>query len=229
MKVEGKVASVPNRSHMKHIGMRIREARSRKRLGQQEIAEALGVTKQLVSHWENARSDLPIATAIKLAALLGVTVQELLVGGDKMGAREPIVSAGHVVPLATPSELLEIARGILALERLTTRRHTDAQCSSRALSFRVWDRAMVPNFEPGHLVTVDPEVLPEPGDAVAFALLGSSETLFRRYRPQAESRPAMPPLTLRADNDDFEPRLITPAHQPVFLGTLLEHVVLGSR
>src|SRR5258706_4608444 len=173
-------------SRMPEIGPRIREARLRQGMSQQQVADEFASSKQLVSHWENARSQLPVSTAIRLAALLEVSVQWLLTGGDPAGATQP-----PSVPLATAAELLEVGRGSLDPRRLAKRHYTDALCSKRALAFRVWDRAMVPRFEPGHLVTIDAEVLPEPGDLVVFVMLNSTEVLFRRYRPQAESLPTV--------------------------------------
>ena len=60
------------------IGKRIMENRKRLGLTQDALAERLGVTAQAVSKWENDQSCPDIATLPKLAALLGISVDNLL-------------------------------------------------------------------------------------------------------------------------------------------------------
>lgn len=65
---------------METIGKRIAENRKNKSLKQDELAEALGVSPQAVSKWENDISCPDITLLPKLAKLLGTTVDELLSG-----------------------------------------------------------------------------------------------------------------------------------------------------
>ena len=65
---------------METIGKRISELRKSKILKQDELAEALGVSPQAVSKWENDISCPDIMLLPKLAKLLGTTVDELLSG-----------------------------------------------------------------------------------------------------------------------------------------------------
>jgi transcriptional regulator with XRE-family HTH domain len=217
---------------MKDIAKRLLEARTKSKRSQQEIARLLDVSKQLVSHWENARSEITVPQIIRLAKILGVSVEWLMigVGGDLQSSSVRVhTGMGRLVPMVSQDQLLEVARGSLNLEDIKTQHATSMKCSTRSLSFEIFDRSMEPTYQLGHLITVDPEQLPEPGDCVVFALLSENQVLFRRYRPQAESKPAMPPFTLQADNPYFEPRLITPAHQPIYLGRKVEHIIRGPR
>lgn len=65
---------------MKTIGNRIAAWRKEKGLTQEELAEALGVSAQAVSKWENDVSCPDISLLPKLAKILEVTTDELLTG-----------------------------------------------------------------------------------------------------------------------------------------------------
>ena len=65
---------------METIGKRIAEYRKNKNMKQDELAEALGVSPQAVSKWENDISCPDIMLLPKLAKLFGTTVDELLSG-----------------------------------------------------------------------------------------------------------------------------------------------------
>ncbi len=60
------------------LGKRIVSHRKRLGLTQDKLAEALGVTAQAVSKWENDQSCPDITTLPKLAQLFGITTDELL-------------------------------------------------------------------------------------------------------------------------------------------------------
>lgn len=62
------------------LGKRIAALRREKELKQDTLAEALGVSPQAVSKWENDQTCPDISLLPKLAELLGVSVDELLSG-----------------------------------------------------------------------------------------------------------------------------------------------------
>ena len=65
------------------LGKRIATLRKDKGLKQDALAEALGVSPQAVSKWENDQTCPDISLLPKLAELLGVSVDELLSGKKK--------------------------------------------------------------------------------------------------------------------------------------------------
>ena len=71
------------------IGGQIRCLRVRCGLRQGDLAARLGVTRQAVSKWENDVSYPDITLLPSLAALLGVTVDELLSVCAAASAEEP--------------------------------------------------------------------------------------------------------------------------------------------
>src|SRR5690554_6240436 len=78
----------------KRFGERLRLARTRAGISQQEIARRIGVSKQLVSHWETARSEITVFDAVKVASIVGVGIEWLLTGNDGGSKRDGVVGAG---------------------------------------------------------------------------------------------------------------------------------------
>ena len=70
------------------IGKRISALRREKDLKQEDIAQALGVSSQAVSKWENDQSCPDISLLPKLARLLSVSVDTLLSGEEEKPAVE---------------------------------------------------------------------------------------------------------------------------------------------
>ena len=73
------------------IGERICNLRKERNLSQGELAEALGITRQAVSKWEN---DLAVPDALKmiqLADLLDTDIEYLSTGRRNFGRRPPVV------------------------------------------------------------------------------------------------------------------------------------------
>lgn len=70
------------------IGKRISALRREKGLKQEDIAQALDVSSQAVSKWENDQSCPDISLLPKLAKLLGVSVDILLSGEEEKPAVE---------------------------------------------------------------------------------------------------------------------------------------------
>lgn len=62
------------------LAERLRENRMRCKMSQEFVAEAVGVSRQAVSKWENGISDPSTANLIALAKLYGISAEELLNG-----------------------------------------------------------------------------------------------------------------------------------------------------
>ncbi len=60
------------------LGKKLKEARTKAGLKQEELAQQIGVSRQTVSNWENNRSYPDIASIIKLSDLYGLSLDELL-------------------------------------------------------------------------------------------------------------------------------------------------------
>lgn len=62
------------------LAEKLREHRTQCKMTQEFVAEAVGVSRQAVSKWENGTSDPSTANLIALAKLYGITPEELLEG-----------------------------------------------------------------------------------------------------------------------------------------------------
>lgn len=66
------------------IGKKLKVARTHSGLTQDKVAEAINVSRQTVSNWENEKSYPDIISVIKLSDLYSVSLDELLKGDNKM-------------------------------------------------------------------------------------------------------------------------------------------------
>lgn len=70
---------------MEHdIGSKIQAARLEKKLTQEQVAERLGVSRQTISNWENAKSYPDIISVIKMSECYNVSLDYLLKGEEPM-------------------------------------------------------------------------------------------------------------------------------------------------
>lgn len=74
-----------NNPHPKTTGQRIRQLRQGKHLNQKQLAERLGVSRQIVNYWENDRYLPNWANLGQLADEFGVSIKYLLYGADNEG------------------------------------------------------------------------------------------------------------------------------------------------
>ena len=92
------------------IGTKLRDARSRAGLTQEAVAEALQVSRQTVSNWENERSYPDIVSVIAVSDLYHVSLDELLKGDEKMiehlDQSTNVVNSNHRLLLAIGANIL---------------------------------------------------------------------------------------------------------------------------
>ena len=62
------------------LGQRIRAARTRKNMTQEELAEAMLTTKSMISYYENDHGDMKQSMIAEFADVLGTTVEYLICG-----------------------------------------------------------------------------------------------------------------------------------------------------
>ena len=200
---------------------RLKKAREAKSLTQQQLASELGVSKQLISHWENGRWMPRAADASRLARILGVTLDWLLLDAPaNVNLRVPVTV---MVPYPTGEQLVAITRGKLDLqkiERCWLANFEDVDLTA----LDVIDSGMTPMIPRGAKVLVNSR-LPEPGDVCVVVLIATGEILIRRYQ-RALSTPGKLPFLLAADNSDYgPPRRIVKGDRPKMFGTVFRVVI----
>lgn len=65
---------------MKNIGASIKEARRRKNITQEQLAESIDTTKSAISRYELGKREPSLAQLYKIAQVLDVTVEDLMGG-----------------------------------------------------------------------------------------------------------------------------------------------------
>lgn len=73
------------------IGERITQLRKEQNISQGQLADALDVSRQAVSKWENDLSSPDSLKLIKLAEVLDTDIEYLTTGRRNMGRRPPVV------------------------------------------------------------------------------------------------------------------------------------------
>jgi transcriptional regulator with XRE-family HTH domain len=71
------------------IGARIRAAREEQDWTQDQLADAVGVSRSAVAQWETGRAGQVTANLTRVATALGVGVEHLMYGSDKLAAGQP--------------------------------------------------------------------------------------------------------------------------------------------
>ena len=86
------------------IGKKLKAARSRTGLTQEQVAEHLFVSRQTISNWENEKSYPDIVSVVRLSDLYSISLDELLKGDAEMlkhlGESTDIVKSNRKLILA---------------------------------------------------------------------------------------------------------------------------------
>ena len=73
----------------KELGSRIAELRKAQNLTQQQLADELGVTQQVVASYEIGRRRVPVSTLPAMARVLGVSIEGLIGEQEQRARRGP--------------------------------------------------------------------------------------------------------------------------------------------
>ena len=76
--------------HPREIGLRIQAARRERGWTQDELAEAVGVSRSAVAQWETGRAGQLTGNLSRIAAVFGLGVEFLMFGNDKAAPSQAI-------------------------------------------------------------------------------------------------------------------------------------------
>lgn len=97
-----------------NLSERIQELRKARGLSQEELAEALGVSRQAVSKWESGQSSPDLDKIVQLSEYFGVSTDHLLKGAELLPAdTEELNTAFIFNAVATAFDLLSIVLSAL--------------------------------------------------------------------------------------------------------------------
>jgi SOS-response transcriptional repressor LexA len=207
---------------MLSIGERIRQARTERGITQEALGKRLEVSKNAVTQWETGATVPRTRRLRQIEVALSLPVGALT-GSDTTSAQTEIRTANpdvYSIPLldyvlAHRSAGLNYDGGDVLL--------ADEEVSDRAFALVVEGDGMAPEYQAGDRIVIDPDVTPEPGDAVIARLDGREEATFKRYRPRGYDAEGREIVELRPDNNHW-PTLYIDADSPGHIvGPVVEH------
>lgn len=166
------------------FGSRLKAAREAANRTLDEVGTKFGVSPQAVSGWEKGSVPTPPSRIAKVCDFYGISVYYALTGVESKERNENNIirhisqAGGRIVPKLSSVEVLDRAHGRkTAVESYS---HTQFPCSEQSYLWTVQDRSNAPDYLPGDVIVIDPEIDPIPGDMV-FAVVGDNEPIFRSY------------------------------------------------
>lgn len=165
----------------------------------------------------------------QIGGMIGELVQQSL---SKMGAGprekfdanvDPVEAAWHRVPLISYVQagmMTEVVDPYLLGDGFEIVL-THIPVSPRTFALRIKGESMMPEYRPGDVVIIDPEVFPQPGDMVV-AKNTEEEATFKKYRPRGTNARGDMTFELVPLNDDF-PVLNSERDHLHIIGVEIEH------
>src|SRR4051812_29886639 len=92
-------------SLVKRLGERVKVARNRLELTQEQVAERLGVPRSAVSDIESGKRELSAAEVVSLALLFGESVESLLDIAEPGHGNEEVMFRAESIPTSARAQL----------------------------------------------------------------------------------------------------------------------------
>lgn len=174
---------------METLGSRLKTLRKKKKLTQQQIAEAIGVSKTSVIYWEKDDNVPKHESLTALAAVLAVDTNYLLYGKGnaivESNVSTPIPLAGRLIPViswvqaGSWTTVDSVPEGTQFDEWLPP----NPKCGKNGYGLEVVGESMLPDFRPGDKIYVNPDFQPnelKTGDLVIMSCEGEAEATFKK-------------------------------------------------
>ncbi len=208
------------------IADRVKQARKYRNLTQAQLAKAAGVSQGAIGNLESGTREKP-RELLNLALALGVNINWLanekgpMLLGESNIAPTPIGSRSiALIDYVQAGAWAAATSGGIAAEA-SDWLLTDLALSDGAFALEIKGDSMLPDFQPGDRVIIDPAVEPHPGDFVV-AKNGEHEATFKKYRPRGVNAQGKPVVELVPLNHDH-PSLRSDTSPFVIIGTMVEH------
>ena len=205
------------------LGNEIRARRKALKMTLEELAFSVESDTGGLSRLERGKQGYSDATLRKIASALGCSVADLFTGAEgasnvgpaPLGARRiPLVSyvqAGCMTEAVDSYVIGDAADWLL----------TDLDLSSNSFALEIKGDSMLPEFNPGDRVIVDPSIVPDPGNFVV-AKNGDNEATFKKYRPRGVNERGDQVFELVPLNEDYPSMRSDICHIQI-IGTMVEH------
>lgn len=174
---------------METLGSRLKTLRKTKKLTQQQIADAIGVSKTSVIYWEKDDNVPKHESLMALATVLGVNTNYLLYGKEntilEANVSAPIPLNGRLVPViswvqaGSWTSVDSVPAGTQFDEWLPP----NPKCGKNGYGLEVVGESMFPDFRPGDKIYVNPDFQPDElktGNLVIVSCEGDAEATFKK-------------------------------------------------
>ena len=218
------------------IGSRVRKARKLAGLTQNELAKKAGSKQAVISDIENGRNKTSSAL-YDIAIATGVSPSWLLRGeGEMLDHKSNTVSPHHPDGDNFKSIPTSKIRNIPVLNYVQAGAFCEYYDDAIADVFEpvigdygnhiywvvIEGLSMMPDFNTGDMVLVDPDIQPTPGDYVIALKDGQKEVTFKKWRPRGFDDDGVEYSELVPLNPDFP--VIDSRHSPFAIcGVAIEH------
>ncbi|HAV2816638.1 TPA: helix-turn-helix domain-containing protein [Acinetobacter baumannii] len=174
---------------METLGTRLKNLRKSKKLTQQQVADAIGVSKTSVIYWEKDENLPKHDSLMALAQILEVTSDYLLHGKESnsfdANVNAPFPIAGRLIPViswiqaGTWTTADSVPMGTQFKEWLPP----NPKCGKNGYGLIVVGESMSPDFRPSDKIYVNPDFQIsdlKTGDLVIVACDGETEATFKK-------------------------------------------------
>lgn len=174
---------------METLGTRLKALRKTKKVTQQQLADAIGVSKTSVIYWEKGDNLPKHESLMALSKVLSVAPEFLLSGKSQGGLDSnisiPFPIAGRLVPViswvqaGSWTTVDSVPAGTQFEEWLPP----NPKCGKNGYGLEVVGESMLPDFRPGDKIYVNPDFQItdlRTGDLVIVSCQGDSEATFKK-------------------------------------------------
>ncbi|MDN5503243.1 MAG: peptidase S24 [Comamonas sp.] len=202
-----------------------------------EIARITGVSSSAVTQWKDGPTQsLKTAPATKLAEATGFSAMWIATGTgsahvdpQRVGSKgfdanvKPVFAGLRAYPVISKIQAGKVKEITCPYEPGDgyAVEFGDDDASEWAFFLEIDGDSMLPEFNPGDRVRIDPEVAPRPGDYVA-AKNSSEESTFKKYRVRGIDLTGKEIFELVPLNDNY-PVMRSDEHELKVIGTMTEH------
>ncbi|MCL6232811.1 helix-turn-helix domain-containing protein [Acinetobacter sp. ANC 5579] len=174
---------------METLGTRLKALRKTKKITQQQLADAIGVSKTSVIYWEKDDNLPKHESLMALSKALAVSPDFLLsgkaLGGLESNTSVPFPLAGRLVPVISwvQAGAWTTVDSVPAGTQFEEWLPPNPKCGKNGYGLEVVGESMLPDFRPGDKIYVNPDFQItdlKTGDLVIVSCQGDSEATFKK-------------------------------------------------
>ncbi|MCU4419849.1 LexA family protein [Acinetobacter lwoffii] len=223
---------------METLGVRLKRLRNSKKITQQKLADAIGVSKTSVIYWEKDENTPKHDSLTALAKVLGTTTDWLTSGkeGDAPARQE---DEREIFSNVRPTKrklrkipVLDFVQAGMWREVVYDGMHPkdetfttyEGRDPNAVFSLEVDGLSMAPDFMPGDEIVVDAALEPKPGSLVVAQEIqhGAAMTTFKKYRVVGVNEHGVDIIELVPLNPDF-PTYNSAQIEISIIGVVVQH------